>query len=146
MLIGGDEVTFRVTSRHSDGAILAFDVRMPSGGGPPAMHRHEPFEVYRVERGQLAFYLEGEDGGVKRTLAGPGSVVAIPGGREHTIRNESDREASAFVAFTPGTRMERFLRAAGELAAHGTPRVEDVLAVAQAHGVEITRPLEAVAA
>ncbi len=62
--------------------------------------------------------------------------VAIPGGREHTIRNESAAEARAFVVFAPGAPMERFARAA----AAGTA---DVIALAAAHGIEITRPLVA---
>ena len=77
---------------------------MPPGGGPPMLHRHDAFEAYRVDAGELAFYLESEGGEVTRTVAGPGSVVAIPGGREHTIRNESGAEAEALVVFTPGVR------------------------------------------
>ena len=37
------------------------------------------------------------------------------------------------------------MRAAGRLGDDGPPRMEDVLALASAHGVEITRPLEEVA-
>lgn len=139
--VGGDELTFRVMSDQSDGAILAFDVEIPAGGGPPMLHRHDAFEIYRVERGELAFYLEDEHGGVRRTLVQPGAVVAIPGGREHTVRNESPAGARAFVILTPGGEMERFVRAAGELGADGAPEIEDVLALAEAHGVSITRPL-----
>jgi mannose-6-phosphate isomerase-like protein (cupin superfamily) len=141
IVVGEDEVTFRLTSDQSDGALVALEVRIPAGGGPPLLHRHEPFELYRVERGELAFYIEGERETVSRTVAGPGSVVAIPGGREHTVRNESRGESTAFVVFSPGSEMERFVRAAGDLA---EPRVEEVLALAAAHGVELTRPLEEV--
>jgi len=140
--VGGDQVTFRVTSAESEGTALAFEVRMPPGGGPPALHRHDPFELYRVERGELSFYLEDDDGTVARTVAGPGQVIAIPGGREHTVRNETGEEAGAFVVLSPGAEMERFIRGAGAL---GAPRMEDVLALASAHGIEITRPLEEVA-
>ena len=72
-------------------------------------------------------------------------TVAIPGGREHTVRNESDAEARAFVVFSPGAEMEAFVRAAGELGGDGPPGVEQVLAVAEAHGISMTRPLEEVA-
>ena len=96
-----------MTSEQSAGALTAVEVRMRAGGGPPMLHRHDPFEVYRVEHGELAFYVEDDDGRVNRTVAGAGSVVAIPGGREHTIRNESRDEARAFVIFSPGAEMER---------------------------------------
>jgi oxalate decarboxylase/phosphoglucose isomerase-like protein (cupin superfamily) len=141
LTVGAEELTLDLTSSQSGGMLLGLTVRMPSGGGPPVLHRHDPFELYRVEQGELAFYLADDAGEVRRRTAGPGEAVAIPAGREHTIRNESEGEARAFVVFAPGAGMERFIRAAGALAAGGTPAIEDVLALAAAHGVELTRPI-----
>jgi mannose-6-phosphate isomerase-like protein (cupin superfamily) len=133
---GADALRFRVTSADSNGALLAFEIRMPPGGGPPALHRHDPAELYRVEHGEFAFYI-GDDGGqVTRSTAGPGEVVAIPGGCEHTVRNESSADSEAFVVLSPGAEFERFVRAAA--------RSDDVAALAAAHGIEITRPLEVI--
>jgi mannose-6-phosphate isomerase-like protein (cupin superfamily) len=140
LVVGGDEITFRVTSDESAGALAAFDVRMPPGGGPPMLHRHDPFELYRVQRGELAFYIAGDDGVVARRVARTGEIVAIPGGREHTIRNESGADAHAFVLFSPGGQMERFARDAAAIAGDGAPSVQDVLVAATANGIEITRP------
>lgn len=142
--VGGDELTFRVTSAATGGALLAVEVRMPAGGGPPALHRHAAEEVYRVERGELVLYVEDEAGDVRRTRAAAGDVVHIPGGRAHTVRNESRADALAYVVFAPGSEMEGFVRAAGALA--GTPRIEDVLALAERHGVEMAGPVPAPAA
>ena len=97
---------------------------MPPGGGPPMLHRHEAFELYRVRSGELAFYIEGRGGAVTRSVAGPGAVVPIAGGLEHTIRNESGAPAEALVVFSPGAAMERFART-------GEP-----------HGIEMTRTVE----
>lgn len=141
--VGSDQITLRVTSDATRGSLLAAEVRMPAGGGPPAMHRHDPDEIYRVERGELAIYLEDEDGDVRRITTAAGEVVHIPGGRAHTIRNESEAEALAYVVFSPGAAMERFIRAAATLAAAGPPRVEDVLALAEQHGIEMTGPVPA---
>jgi mannose-6-phosphate isomerase-like protein (cupin superfamily) len=116
-------------------------VAMPPGGGPPVMHRHAAAEVYRVERGELVVYLDRGEG-VRRIPAPAGDVVLIPGWAPHTIRNESDADASAFVVFTPGAEMERFMRAAAELA---DPAIEEVLALAARHGVEMTGPVPAAA-
>ncbi len=102
MRVGSDEIEFRVTSEESDGALAAAEVRIPAGGGPPMLHRHEPSELYRVEAGELAIYVEDEHGSIDRKLARAGSTVAIAGGREHTVRNESGSEARAFVVFSPG--------------------------------------------
>ncbi|HEY6730631.1 MAG TPA: cupin domain-containing protein [Solirubrobacterales bacterium] len=138
--VGSDLVEFRVTSERSNGAMVAYEVTFAPGGGPPMLHRHEDFELFRVEAGELAFYLEDEDGETARHLAAAGAVVAIPGGREHTVRNESASPARAFAVLSPGTGMERFARGAGELGAHGERvGVEEVMTLAAASGIEITR-------
>jgi mannose-6-phosphate isomerase-like protein (cupin superfamily) len=142
LTVGGDEIAFLVTSDMSAGSVVAYDAWLAPGGGPPALHRHAAFELFRVERGELAFYLEDDDGTVVRSVAGPGVVVAIRGGREHTVRNESDREAHAFVVLSPGDRMERFARAGDALGAGGAPEPAQILALAAEHGIEITRPLD----
>ena len=136
--IGTDELTFRVTSEQTAGALLAVEVRLPAGGGPPMLHRHAPLEVYRVDRGELAIYVEDATGEVARIAAAAGSVVPIPAGRAHTVRNESGDDAVAYVIFAPGAEMERFARAAGELAAAGAPDPAAVLALAERHGIEMT--------
>jgi oxalate decarboxylase/phosphoglucose isomerase-like protein (cupin superfamily) len=143
--VGGDQVVVQATSEESDGALFAVEVHMAPGGGPPALHRHDPFELYRVERGELAFYVADAAGRVRRHTAGPGEVVAIPGGREHTIRNESGDEARAFVVFSPAGEMEGFVRGAAALAAAGRPGMDEVLALAARQGIELTRPLAEVA-
>ena len=134
MKVGGDEVAFRVTAEESTGTLTAIDVRMPAGGGPPMMHRHEPFEVYRVDKGELTIYLEDLAGRVRSWSAGPGDVVSIPGGRMHTVRNESGSEARAYVVFTPGAQMEGFIRAAASLTA---PDPASVSTLAARHGIEM---------
>ena len=143
--VGADEITLLVTGEESGGRLLAAEVRLPAGGGPPGLHRHDPDEVYRLERGELAIYLEDERAEVHRIAAGPGDVIHIPGGRPHTVRNESGDEATASVVFAPAAGMERFLRAAAALAADGPPAPADVMRVAAEHGIRFTGPLPAAA-
>ena len=131
LLVGSDEIVLHVSSD----AILAAEVRIPPGGGPPALHRHDPDEVYRVERGTLTLYTE-QDGARAERQLGPGDVAYIPGGQPHTVRNESAGDVAAYVVFAPGGPMERFFRAAAALEPGG-----DVLALAARHGVEITSAL-----
>jgi oxalate decarboxylase/phosphoglucose isomerase-like protein (cupin superfamily) len=132
--VGSDEITLHVTSESSDGTLVACDVKIPAGGGPPAMHRHPSAEVYRGDEGVLALYVEDEAGGVERIAVTPGDVVHIPGGRPHTVRNESPFDARAYVTFVPGTEMERFVRAVA-----GRP--QDAATIASQHGIEFTGPL-----
>ena len=143
--VGSDEITFQVTSEATGGTLLAADVHIPAGGGPPGMHRHAPDELYRGEQGELAVYLEDDRGAVDRIVLTPGAVVHIPGGRAHTVRNESAADARAYVVFSPGDTMERFVRAAAALSAGGPPSPEAVIELAERHGVEFTGPVPAVA-
>lgn len=121
--VGSDEITLHVSS----GTLLAAEVTIPAGGGPPGLHRHPSEELYRVEAGELAIYLDGE-----RIVAGPGSVTHIPSGAAHTVRNESAGDAHAYVIFSPGTEMEAFVRAVAAAPA-------DVVALAERHGIEFLR-------
>jgi quercetin dioxygenase-like cupin family protein len=122
LTVGGDELTFRVTSEQTGGALVAVEVRMAPGGGPPMRHTHAAAEVYHVQSGEFTVYLDGE-----RIPAPAGAVVPIAGGREHTIRNESGAEARAYVVFAPGAEMEAFVREAAT--------ATDLAAVARRHGV-----------
>ena len=128
LMVGRDEITLHLDSEESGGTMVAAEVTIPAGGGPPALHRHPSAELYRVQRGELALYLDDE-----RIPAAEGAVVHIPGGTAHTVRNETDAEAQAFVVFTPGTEMERFVRAVA--ASPG-----DVVALAEEHGIEMLAP------
>jgi mannose-6-phosphate isomerase-like protein (cupin superfamily) len=132
--VGSDEITLHVTTAASAGTLVACDVTIPAGGGPPAMHRHPSAEVYRGDEGVLALYIEDEGGAVERIAVTPGDVVHIPGGRPHTVRNESPFDARAYVTFVPGTEMEEFVR---EVAT----RPQDAAALAARHGIEFTGPL-----
>lgn len=139
--VGHEEIAFRITPDQGAGDVLALDVTLPAGGGPPALHRHAPAEIYLVVAGELAFYF-GDGDAITREVAPAGAVVQIAAHQEHTVRNESGAEARAYVTFTGDVAgMHAFTRAAAALAASGEPDVEQVLALAAAHGVEITRPL-----
>ena len=140
--LGTDEITVLATSAQTGGALFAVEVRMQPGGGPPVMHRHGPGEVYHVLEGEFTFYI-GNDADARRMTATAGDVVPLAGGTPHTIRNESDAEAVAFVVHAPGLPMEGFCRAAAALAADGRPSMDDVLAIAAQHGIEILGPIPA---
>jgi mannose-6-phosphate isomerase-like protein (cupin superfamily) len=138
--MGTDTVTILTPSTETAGDLFAVEIRMQPGGGPPVMHRHAPSEVYRVLSGQLVFYLDGPGGPVRRT-ASAGDTVTLPGNIGHTIRNESDEEAVAFSVHAPGAPMEGFTRAVAELGQEGPPSMDEVLAVASKHGIELLGPI-----
>ena len=136
--VGRERVGLRVSAADSGGRLLAIDVTIPPGGGPPALHRHAPAETYRVLDGELAFYV-GAGHDIRRLPAAAGAVVHLAAGEEHTVRNESGAPARAYVTFSGDVAgMEAFLRAAGGLTSADPG---EVIATAAAHGIEITRPL-----
>ncbi len=138
--VGSDEMTVLATSADTGGALFAGTIRMAPGGGAPVMHRHEPGEVYYVIEGEFTFHL-GLGGEARRVTARAGDTVPLAGGTPHTIRNESDADAVAFMVHAPGPPMEGFSRAAADLAAHREPEIEDVLALAERHGIEMLGPI-----
>jgi mannose-6-phosphate isomerase-like protein (cupin superfamily) len=137
---GADEITVLATSAQTDGTLLAVEVRMPPGGGPPVMHRHEPGEVYHVIEGEFTFYV-GEGAAARRITAGAGDVVPLAGGTPHTVRNESTADAVAFVVHAPGAPFENFIRAVAAMAAGGSPDTKAVIEVAARNGIEMLGPI-----
>lgn len=141
--LGSDEITLLATSAQTGGALCAMELRMPPGGGPPVMHRHQPGEVYYVLQGEFTFYTADGDGQILRTTARAGEVMPLAGGTPHTIRNESGSDARAFVVHAPGPPMENFSRAAAALAADGNTGMDAVLGIAARHGIELLGPVPA---
>lgn len=139
--MGTDEIVVLASCAHTEGDIYAVLVRMPPGGGPPVMHRHAPSEVYYVLEGEFAFYVGEPDGAVRRIPVRAGQVMPLAGNTPHTIRNQTDADAVAFVVHAPGGAMEGFSRAAAALGADGSPSMEAVLGIAQQHGIELLGPV-----
>jgi len=143
-LLGGDEITVLADCAHTGGALFAFRIRMPPGGGPPVLHRHDSGELYHVLEGEFAFYTGHGPvvpGAVRRFTAGAGDVVPLPGGTPHSIRNESSADAVACVVHAPGTPMEQFMRTVAAEAAHRTPSMAAVLAIAARNGIGLLGPI-----
>ena len=142
-LLGTDQMTVLTTSAQTDGALFAVSVRMSPGGGPPLMHRHDPGEVYHVLEGEFTFYVGDPDVRVDRITATAGQVMPLAGRTPHTVRNESERDAVAFVVHAPGPPMEQFCREAADLATRGDVDMATVLGLAQQHGIEMLGPVPA---
>lgn len=140
--MGRDEITILATSAETGGALFAVEVRMPPGGGPPVMHRHEPGEIYHVLSGEFTFYTAPEGAPRSRVTARAGDVVPLAGGVPHTIRNESSSDAVALLVHAPGAPMEGFTRAVvAASATGGPPTMEEVMKIAADNGIEMLDPI-----
>jgi mannose-6-phosphate isomerase-like protein (cupin superfamily) len=107
------------------------------------MHRHAPGELYYAIEGEFAFYTGGFGTPAQRIAAGPGQVVPLVGGTPHTVRNETDEDAVALVVHAPGPPMENFSRAVAAASVGSIPDMNEGLAIAQRHGIELLRPIPA---
>ena len=141
LVVMGDRLRFLATSAESGGTFTAIEVTMRAGGGPPAMHAHEPAELVVVVEGALTAFR-----GPEALELGPGEAVTIPGGTRHTIRNLSDAPAHYITVFSPPGAIEAFMVAADAVlggAPEGPPSpslVERVLALAEEHGMTMFPP------
>lgn len=141
--VGTELATVLASTLETNGDLFAVELRMPPGGGPPVMHRHGPSELYRVLSGEFTFYITGPDGLTTRRVAGAGETVTMAGNTPHTVRNESTEDAVALQVHAPGGPMEGFIRSAAQLAADHPPTIDEVLAIAERHGIELLGPVPA---
>lgn len=86
------------TSTIGDGTtpsdtLTAGVTRVPVGGWL-GLHSHEATEIYHVLAGNGTVHLAGKD-----ELIQPGSIVFIPSGCVHGIRNTGDRELEFFYVY-----------------------------------------------
>jgi quercetin dioxygenase-like cupin family protein len=141
LILGADELTVIARGADTDGALFAVEIKMPPGGGVPVMHRHAPGEIYYVQEGEFAFYLGHPEESVRRIAASAGEIVPLAGGTPHTIRNETDADARAFVVHAPAAVMENFSYAAADLVASGKADMAAVLELASRSGVDMLGPV-----
>ena len=142
MRVGTDTITIRVSADDTGGALLAAEVRMPAGGGPPALHRHAAPEVYRVDAGELAIYRRGRRRR-RSSVARPAPATSSRSPAAAPTRSATSRRRRARPTSSsrPATEMERFVHAAAAL--DDPPSPARVVAVAQRHGVTFAGPVPA---
>jgi mannose-6-phosphate isomerase-like protein (cupin superfamily) len=139
--VGGDQLRILVDAESSGGRLLLAEVTLRPGGEGPPLHRHQECEVYIGIDGRYTLYREDETGAVEPHTGGPGQVSLVPSQAVHTVCNEGDEPARAYVIFTPGTSIEAFMRGADALGKAGPPDLAAVLRLATAHGMTMLDPV-----
>src|SRR5450631_3947086 len=102
----GDEVTFLITGKETDGAVFVSELSVPPAGGPPPHIHHREDESFYVREGTLAIRI-----GDKTVNAAPGDFVHIARGTVHSFKNIGTGRAKMLVTFTPAG-MEKFFEEA----------------------------------
>lgn len=86
-----------LSSQQTDASIGIFESLDQPGYGPPRHIHHREDETFYILSGEVEFWMAG----VSR-MAGPGEVVFVPRGTEHTFRIIGDLPARMLTAMTPG--------------------------------------------
>jgi quercetin dioxygenase-like cupin family protein len=127
----GGPLTFKVRGRQTNGALTAFENKVPPGQGPPLhAHAHED-ELWYILEGDLRFNL---DGGIRQ--APSGSFVFVPRGTPHCFQNIGSNAARILVMFLPAG-MEHFFERFAELSA---PIAEDFATIGGPLGMTVLGP------
>jgi len=133
-----DLVELRVSTQETDNALLACELVVPPGAGPP-LNRHNQTEVLRIIEGD--FVIVDEDGLEIPLKAGDAAL--IPSGAWHRYRNTGHGMGRMWCVITPGG-MEGFFEELGVLSdatepapVTERPDVDRILTVAAHHGIEV---------
>jgi quercetin dioxygenase-like cupin family protein len=140
----GELLTFKLTSKETDGQFSVMELLAQPGGGPP-LHTHPSTETFTIQEGEFEFF--GLDEGAPYTIrATPGDTVFMPSGAAHTYKAVGDTAGRAMLVFTPGTEMEGFFAEAGVRVSEGQappagpPDMPALLAVAAKYGQTFVAP------
>jgi mannose-6-phosphate isomerase-like protein (cupin superfamily) len=127
----GSRLTYKVTAAQTGGAYSLFEGLVPARGETPPHIHHREDECFYVLEGEFEFS-KGDD----TVKAGAGSLVYVPKGTLHGVRNVGEGEGRLLNSQTPGGLHERFY----EEAAEGSPDLERVAQIAARYGTEMPVP------
>jgi quercetin dioxygenase-like cupin family protein len=130
----GLELSVRISTEVSGGALTVLETVNAVGFGPP-LHRHHETEVFRVLEGEYLYEVDG-----RRFHAAAGDVVSVPGGAAHTFTNISKGFARQLVMMLPGMDALRFFSELGKLMGGGRPDMAALNAFGGPWGVEFLGP------
>ncbi len=90
-------LNFIATGDETDGKYFLSATIIPAGDSGPPIHTHsKQDEGFYLKKGELIFYVEGEE--IKLRI---GEYLNIEKGEKHTWRNESESDAELIVTFVP---------------------------------------------
>ena len=138
MMVLGNEITVKLSSAQTGGALFAFENTIQPGEGvPPHVHSREDEIIHMIE-GECEVFLDG-----KTCVAGAGSLINFPRNVVHGFRNTSSVPARALFIATPGENFEAFFN---ELSAFAPTMPADMERVAQIfakYGLPVAAPVVA---
>jgi mannose-6-phosphate isomerase-like protein (cupin superfamily) len=136
LLIMGGKFDCKISSKDTDGALLAYDTIRHEKGGPAFHIHHSQDEWFYVIRGEFIVKV-GED----EFKLGPGDSVFAPRKIPHAFAKISDGEAQMMVFFQPAGSMEDFFKEMARLGKNIPKDQEHTFQeLWRAYGMEIVGP------
>jgi Mannose-6-phosphate isomerase len=123
-----------LTPRESAGVLGIFESVSAPDSGPPRHIHHKEDETFYVLQGEVVFWLEG-----KTFTKGPGDVVFVPRGKEHTFHVVGREAARLLTILTPGG-FEGFFPAVAARNLRIPEDMAEVVQVGAGYNLEFTGP------
>jgi mannose-6-phosphate isomerase-like protein (cupin superfamily) len=131
----GDQMTFKLTAANTGGILSLSLDQVPPGGGPPLHYHQNEDEVFIVQEGRIAYFVENH-----WTELGPGGVVFAPRNVPHCFRNPGDKPARHWTLFLPSGFENFFERCATEFARAGGPDMDAITSISAENGIYYLQP------
>jgi quercetin dioxygenase-like cupin family protein len=128
----GEEVTV-LASAEQTGSYEIFRQKGPEGSGPPP-HSHAWDEAFYVVDGQVSFGLHDD----QDLVAGPGTLVHIPGGTTHWFRFGPG--GGEMISMTSRAGASAFFTHVDAEVSPTNPDLGALIGIATAHGLNIPVP------
>ena len=126
----GDEVTFLLDGKQTDGKFTMFlDITPPGGGPPPHYHKAED-EWWHVLEGTASFFNNGQ-----WTEVPAGGAVYMPKGSIHTFKNNTDKPLKQLIHTAPAGFEVFFAKSAEEFAKPSGPDMNRIMQIAAEHDI-----------
>jgi quercetin dioxygenase-like cupin family protein len=130
-----NDVTIKISSRHTGGAFTVFEGQiMPLQGPPLHLHRDQDESWYVVD-GEFKFEVDGQE-----IYASTGDTVFAPRGSWHTFQNIGAEPGVIVTTVIPGG-LDIFFEELEAAAPRGTaPDPSKMLPIFEKHGLELLGP------
>jgi mannose-6-phosphate isomerase-like protein (cupin superfamily) len=112
-LVVTDVVTIKASGRETSGQLLVLEVRVPAGGGPPVLHRHQYVETFYILEGEFEVDTADADNRFSTMKITAGDTVSIPSMVWHNFKNVGVGPGKFIVVHSPAV-MESFIREIGQ--------------------------------
>lgn len=130
----GNEIQFKLTGEQTGGAFTLGLATVPVGSSPPPHVHEREDEMFIIIEGQYRVCVNGEWSEV-----GPGTVVYLPRGCEHTFQAVGDAPGKHWVLTTP-SGFDKFYAKASELfAVPGPPNFAKLAEINAEFGYRLVR-------